>query len=390
MSSRARLCCSLQIFVFCALLITGCFRLPSPTPTQGPFAEPVLSPYVLAIESVPLEQTLQYFNDDLSRLKLNTYEEWFQRGANGWFSVYKAGTDETSLHSGITWIVPSDESLVGYLIVQSAWKYVHDLGIIFTLDYQQTPLVIQDERKLIYVIPQMVPGERRALRIRIPPLAEGVHQLSAIYVPDVWSKPPDIVEYVTQLNQGSGISMSILSVSDKIVLSQVRTELSGDRLPLGLEHLITGLETRPFRPEEIVHITLATLSESPSSPGREAHVMLEDQLRANEVMTYFLKLLGCSPVPYSGEFPIQIGVFWDDVMSQSDLYAIPAYIPCEGRSIPVTVRSPSVPGEYTLMVVVYLYPGYSPVDWSGPPEKSWWMTGAHVHIASRAWVTVVP
>ncbi len=376
------------------LLVAGCFQVANkPGPAHEPSDEPVWSPYVLAVESVPLDQALQYFDDELSQLKLNTYEDLIQRGANGWFEVYKAGPDGASLHSGLAWIVGSSEPLVGYLIVQNGWRYAHDLGIIFTLDYRQAQLAIEGEqdRKPIYVMQQMYPGEQRALSIRIPPLAEGVHQLTAVYVPDALNDHPDISEYVTQLQNGSNIGMSILSMSSEEILAQVSTELVGDRLPrpLDSEYSITNLGTRPFRPEEIVRITLAMLSKSPSPAGGDARNMMEDWLQVNEVVTYSLKLLGCSPAPYQGDVPIQIGVFWDDVMYQSDRYNVPANIPCEGRSIPVTIQAPPAPGEYTLMVVVYPYPGYSLVAWSGPVEESFWEIGAYAHIATRAQITVV-
>jgi len=356
--------------------------------------EQLLSPYILAIEPVPVDQALQHFEDELSQFKLHTFETLIQQGANGWFDLYKAGPDSSSLHSGVTWIVGSDEPLIGYLIVQNAWRYPHDLGIIFTLDYQEAQLAIEGEqdRKAIYVMQDMRPSEQRALGIQIPPLAEGVHRLTTVYVPDALNYHPDITEYLMQLGSASGIDMSILSTSSKEILAQVVTELAGDRLPHAQdsEHPIANDGMRPFRPDEIVHITLAMLSEAPSSPGGRARNMIESRLHVNEVITYYLKLLGCSPASYHGDVPIQIGVFWDDVMYQSDRYNVPAHMPCEGQSIPVKIYAPPVPGEQTLMVVVYPYPGYNLVAWSGPPEESFWALGAYAHIATRAQIHVEP
>jgi len=111
-----------------------------------------------------------------------------EQGANGWFDLYKAGPDNVSLHSGVTWIVGSDDPLAGYLVVQNAWRYSHDLGIIFTLDCQQTQLAIEGEqdKEDTYIMQDVHPREQRALSIQIPPLAEGVHRLTIVYVPDVW------------------------------------------------------------------------------------------------------------------------------------------------------------------------------------------------------------
>lgn len=391
---RACHCFLLLITVSVLLLVAGCFKTANkPGPADEPSGEPLLSPYVIGIEPLPLDQALQHFEDEPSQFKLHTYEGLIQQGANGWFDLYKAGADSTSLHSGVTWIVGSGEPLVGYLIVQNAWRYSHDLGIIFTLDCQQAQLAIKGEqdRKAIYIVQDMRPGEQRALSIQIPPLAKGRHRLTPVYVPDALNDHPDITEYGMQLGrQGSGIGMSILSVSSKEILAQVVTELIGDRLPRtqDSEHPIASAGTRPFQPDEIVHITLAMLSKAPSPPGGTAHNMVEDQLQVNEVVTYHLKLMGCSPAPYQGDVPIQIGVFWDDVMYHSDRYNVPAYIPCEGRSIPVEIQAPPVPGEYTLMIVVYPYPGYSLVAWSGPPEESFWEIGVYAHIATRAQIYV--
>ena len=56
------------------------------------------------------------------------------------------------------------------------------------MDCQQTQLAIEGEqdKEDTYIMQDVHPREQRALSIQIPPLAEGVHRLTIVYVPDVW------------------------------------------------------------------------------------------------------------------------------------------------------------------------------------------------------------
>jgi len=373
----------------------GCLALSGkPTPAYEFSQEPIVSSAVFVVQPVPLDQALQYFDNELDRLKLETYENWVRQGAKAWFSVYKAGPDNASMHSGIVWIVDSEKPLVGYLIVQNGWQYTHDVDIIFTLDYRQVQLTVADDAldtMPSFTLMDMQPGEQRALTIQIPSLSEGEHRISTLYVPGGVKDPDATLENLErsrQINQGAGPSMSILSVSNKDVLAQVTSELGGSRLPHALESSIPYIKTRPFRPEEIVRITSAWLSTSSQLPGAAAASMTEGWLQANEVATYPLKLLGGTSTLYQGDVPFQIGVFWNNVMYQSDHYEVPSRVIYEGESIPITIQSPSAPGEYTLVVVVYPYPGYSRAAWSGPIEESYWEMGTDVHIAARMQIII--
>jgi len=265
-----------------------------------------------------------------------------------WLGQFTLSNDEHVARSSGLYRLSSQQPAYGRLLISHVYNTPHSLALIFLLNYQ--PLQIQTESGLqaAYYLPEMPAGAELAVEFLFPPLPQGLHHLSMILITDPESESTD-PEY-RRNQQGS---------------------FSEQRLDLWVDIEAMPADAPAFDSLEQASSAsfklLFDLVESDSAP----HKLIEElQLEAgtrNEVGLRFLAQEHISNLPpYTGTLPLRIGVFWNEALYTAFDYELdPKLKLAEPLLLPITIETPSEPGQYQMQVIAFPIPWHPHFDADG-------------------------
>jgi len=124
-----------------------------------------------------------------------------------------------------------------------------------------------------------------------------------------------------------------------------------------------------------------------TAPPEGPHMLLlaEDSVEAGQTITYYARL---SASLGAGNIPMRILTFWDDRLSQSEVFTMSVEAATQEEYVPYSVHVPEYleEGEHTLTVVAYPYPYYL----RGWGKNGEWISNASFfsHLMARLPITV--
>src|SRR3972149_5433528 len=150
-----------------------------------------------SVEQSPF--TLEVVNQDTEVVKdaalqpPGAQELWQQKTAflapeNGWTGwatqLTVAPKAETGGYLENPILVPAQEQIRGFFLVRNGWNRPHTLRVIFLLDFQQVPVLVENKVTHFYDLPLMEPQEDKAFEFMLPGLSQGFHKLSILLIAD--------------------------------------------------------------------------------------------------------------------------------------------------------------------------------------------------------------
>ena len=361
-----------------SIILLSCTALSEHQVTLSqPQASPTPSPHTFTLTEISADEALPYFQDQVSQEIFNGIQAVTESGMVSVHTQFRFGPHDDELTSGVATTLQPGEGLTGYLMILSTYKYTHTFGLLTTLDYQPIQVQYNDD---LQTLPQVTlePGVWRAFQVTLSPLAEGLHALVTTYIAE-----PDI----------------IFHFSPTARFAPVVQEAVGLRLhPYGFGLLIWVTSEIPVRvsdwpeqarfvePDKTSMIFSASLLKATAPPeGPHMLLLAEDSVEAGQTITYYARL---SASLGAGNIPMRILTFWDDRLSQSEVFTMSVEAATQEEYVPYSVHVPEYleEGEHTLTVVAYPYPYYL----RGWGKNGEWISNASFfsHLMARLPITV--
>lgn len=344
------------------LVLSGCLsKSPYDGATELPIPSPTPSDIVLSLTEVPVEEGLSFYQDPVSLEIFQGIEEVTKADFRSLHIIARFGTSDHELTSGKYVTLPPGQSLAGYLLMIDTMKYSHDFGLLATFDYEPVQILLNERPQTMPII-HLEAGSQKIFRFDLPPLTEGLHTLVVNFIaePELNFLNFDAPDGLDEFEMDSlGWRYGPIEFGILIWATKQPPEKVSD----------WPLLSRSFSPEKTVFLTEITLLKEKPLPDRSEKVFYKDTVSAGEHITYYM-----NPHAFdrdsgeSGEIPMKVLTFWDDLLTQVDEIVIPADAAIEGEHLPFTVQVPSAmkPGTHELTVLGFPYPYY----------LRWWEDGS--------------
>lgn len=339
------------------VMASGCAQPAQPECMQLPSGQQ--SPLLLEVVSQEIEDAKNAAFQTIGAQELWQQKASFLSPESGWagwvtqLAVFPSQEIGKFLENPV--LLTPEEQIRGFFLVRNSWQMPHTLRVIFLLDFQQVPVLVENRLNHFYDFPKMDPQEDRAFEFILPGLPEGFHQLSILLVAD-----PE--NYSTDSNYRFLQQMSF-------------TELRYD-LWVGIDS--PSQEVPRFENPEIGQAAASRLGSVElvlSAQDPENNPVLSLAMSSGKQYCVNLRLFNSTPqlTLYGGSVDLRIAVFWNDELTQVLDYTLSADAP-EKLTLQLAIGAPLEIDTYQFSIVVFTYPGYS--QFTIPNKRTGYPVGA--------------
>lgn len=313
----------------------------SPSATPSPAVE-------LTLEEVPVEEALPFFQDQISQQILSSIEALNSGGILSIHTLAKFGPSDGEMTQGPSVLIRPDDSLSGYLLLNTSLGMPHTFGLFATLDYLPIPIEFNQTAQAMPSV--YLPEGQKAFRFTLPPLPEGVHTLVVKYISEPYLPFEAVTADTLSMEVWDGLHWREAPFEFGILI------WSTEKTPQ------TALDwpeiTHPIPPMETEFITSIFLQKHRPSSGESMIRFSADTLSPGDMVTYQMLVEGSGLG--KGEVPLRVIVVWDERLTQVLDFSIPAKTTHREEFIPLTIRIPedASPGDHYLTIIGFPYPYY--------------------------------